>query len=142
MGTHDEDTRKFFAHTRVNCELFQREGAHAQDSIVGRNTTDRIFTHHQKTVCQRTVLLNDSKDGISTCCQALDCCHLVCCTVPLTTSVCTHCGTPRSISQIAMAAICSTDHGGYGAGCGQPPPAGIPSADVLRGRPGPVQRAL
>ena len=51
MGTHDEDTRKFFANTRVNCELFAREGAHAQDSIVGRNTTDRIFTHHQKTVC-------------------------------------------------------------------------------------------
>ncbi len=51
MGTHDEDTRKFFVNTRVNCELFQREGAHAQDSIVGRNTTDRIFTHHQKTVC-------------------------------------------------------------------------------------------
>jgi hypothetical protein len=50
MGTHDEDTRKYFANTRVNCELFPREGAHAQDSIVGRNTTDRIFTHHQKTV--------------------------------------------------------------------------------------------
>ena len=54
MGTHDEDTRKFFANTRVHCELFAREGAHAQDSIVGRNTTDRIFTHHQKTV--RSVL--------------------------------------------------------------------------------------
>ncbi len=50
MGTHDEDTRKYFAGTKVNCILFPREGTHTQDSLVGRNTTDRIFTHHQKTV--------------------------------------------------------------------------------------------
>lgn len=56
MGTHDEDTRKYFAGTKVNCILFVREGGHEQDSIIGRNTTDRIFTHHQKTVCRLLAL--------------------------------------------------------------------------------------
>ncbi len=50
MGTHDEETSKYFKNTRVNCILFPREASHAQDSMVGRNTADRIFTHHQKTV--------------------------------------------------------------------------------------------
>lgn len=50
MGTHDEETRKYFANSRVNCILFPREATHLGDSLVGRNTTDRIFTHHQKTV--------------------------------------------------------------------------------------------
>ena len=50
MGTHDEETRKFFLNTGVMCNLFAREGANQQASFVNRNTTDRIFTHHQKTV--------------------------------------------------------------------------------------------
>ena len=50
MGTHDEETRKFFHNSGVTCVLFPREGANQQASIVNRNTTDRIFTHHQKTV--------------------------------------------------------------------------------------------
>ncbi len=50
MGTHDEETRKYFEKSRVNCILFPREATHTQDSLVGRKTADRIFTHHQKTV--------------------------------------------------------------------------------------------
>jgi hypothetical protein len=49
MGTHDEETRKFFVNSGVTCVLFPREGRDQQSSIVHRNTTDRIFTHHQKT---------------------------------------------------------------------------------------------
>ena len=49
MGTHDEETRKFFVNSGVTCVLFPREGRDQQSSILHRNTTDRIFTHHQKT---------------------------------------------------------------------------------------------
>ena len=51
MGTHDEDTYKFFQNSGVTCVLFPRAGVNEQASLVHRNTTDRIFTHHQKTVC-------------------------------------------------------------------------------------------
>ena len=50
MGTHDEETRKYFQDTGVTCQLFVRAGLNEQTSILNRNTTDRIFTHHQKTV--------------------------------------------------------------------------------------------
>ncbi len=49
MGTHDEETYKFFQNTGVTCVLFPRAGVNEQASLVHRNTTDRIFTHHQKT---------------------------------------------------------------------------------------------
>lgn len=50
MGTHDEETSQYFKNTRVKCVLFPREASHAQESVVRKNTADRIFTHHQKTV--------------------------------------------------------------------------------------------
>lgn len=54
MGTHDEETRKYFQNTGVTCQLFVRAGLNESTSILNRNTTDRIFTHHQKTVrCPR-----------------------------------------------------------------------------------------
>ena len=49
MGTHDEETYRFFQNTGVTSVLFPRAGVNEQASIVHRNTTDRIFTHHQKT---------------------------------------------------------------------------------------------
>ena len=50
MGTHDEETRKYFENTKVKCVLFPREAMHAQESMMKKSTADRIFTHHQKTV--------------------------------------------------------------------------------------------
>mmetsp|Transcript_18608 Transcript_18608/g.56169 ORF Transcript_18608/g.56169 Transcript_18608/m.56169 type:complete len:842 (-) Transcript_18608:570-3095(-) len=50
MGTHDEDTFRYFKNTRVRCILFPREASHAQESVMKKNTADRIFTHHQKTI--------------------------------------------------------------------------------------------
>lgn len=50
MGTHDEETRKYFQNTPVTCLLFPRAGLNEQSSVLNRNATDRIFTHHQKTV--------------------------------------------------------------------------------------------
>ena len=50
MGTHDEETRKYFQNTAVTCLLFPRAGLNEQSSMLNRNTTDRIFTHHQKSV--------------------------------------------------------------------------------------------
>lgn len=153
MGTHDEDTRKFFANTRVNCELFAREGAHAQDSIVGRNTTDRIFTHHQKTVrnvltwlvivlgvtlsaAQAAKLLVGS-DG------AHDILHDI--------AGPQHCNQSHGLMRcggcdgkfgMIHASLARTDSGGLGARRGQPPPAGLAPADIVRRWAGPVQRAV
>ena len=50
MSTHDEETRRYFQNTGVVCVLFPRAGINQQTSLVNRNTTDRIFTHHQKSV--------------------------------------------------------------------------------------------
>ncbi len=60
MGTHDEETYKFFQNTGVTCVLFPRAGVNEQASLVHRNTTDRIFTHHQKTARLLACLIQGS----------------------------------------------------------------------------------
>ena len=42
MGTHDEETRKYFEKTGVTCQLFVRAGLNESTSILNRNTTDRM----------------------------------------------------------------------------------------------------
>lgn len=49
MGTHDEETRKFFEGTQVVCRLCTRD-AGTEYSLAQRQQHGRIFTHHQKTV--------------------------------------------------------------------------------------------
>ncbi len=47
MGTHDEDTRKFFADTRVECMLVGRA---KREGVLASEFVGSCYTHHQKTV--------------------------------------------------------------------------------------------
>ncbi|VVA09974.1 PREDICTED: phospholipase [Prunus dulcis] len=49
MGTHDEETRKFFKHSSVNCVLATRY-ASSKLSIIKQQVVGTLFTHHQKCV--------------------------------------------------------------------------------------------
>ncbi|KAF5191489.1 Phospholipase d delta [Thalictrum thalictroides] len=49
MGTHDEDTRKFFKHSSVICVLAPRY-ASSKLSIFKQQVVGTLFTHHQKCV--------------------------------------------------------------------------------------------
>ncbi|KAK9907703.1 hypothetical protein WJX75_008493 [Coccomyxa subellipsoidea] len=49
MATHDEDTRMFFADSKVECALVAREGG-TVDSVTQKVTKGNMFTHHQKSV--------------------------------------------------------------------------------------------
>ncbi|PIA35507.1 hypothetical protein AQUCO_03500103v1 [Aquilegia coerulea] len=49
MGTHDEETRKFFKHSSVICVLAPRY-ASSKLSIFKQQVVGTLFTHHQKTV--------------------------------------------------------------------------------------------
>ncbi|KAL5706380.1 phospholipase D [Ranunculus cassubicifolius] len=49
MGTHDEETRKFFKHSSVNCVLAPRY-ASSKLSIFKQQVVGTLFTHHQKCV--------------------------------------------------------------------------------------------
>ncbi|XP_050365918.1 phospholipase D delta [Argentina anserina] len=49
MGTHDEETRKFFKHSSVNCVLAPRY-ASSKLSIMKQQVVGTLFTHHQKCV--------------------------------------------------------------------------------------------
>ncbi|CAH9127347.1 unnamed protein product [Cuscuta epithymum] len=52
MATHDEDTRKFFANTAVECVLCPRNADAGSELLQDIEATTRttLFTHHQKTV--------------------------------------------------------------------------------------------
>ncbi|KAK4843999.1 hypothetical protein QYF36_015169 [Acer negundo] len=49
MGTHDEDTLKFFKHSTVNCVLAPRYGS-SKLGIFKQQVVGTVFTHHQKFV--------------------------------------------------------------------------------------------
>ncbi|KAI3985530.1 hypothetical protein MKX01_033844 [Papaver californicum] len=49
MGTHDEETRRFFSHSSVQVLLCPRS-AGRRDSWAKQRETETIYTHHQKTV--------------------------------------------------------------------------------------------
>ncbi|ERM96252.1 hypothetical protein AMTRI_Chr09g34740 [Amborella trichopoda] len=49
MQTHDEETRKFFKHSSVNCVLSPRYGS-SKLSIFKQQVVGTLFTHHQKCV--------------------------------------------------------------------------------------------
>ncbi|KAL6220753.1 hypothetical protein ACLB2K_008509 [Fragaria x ananassa] len=49
MGTHDEETRKFFKHSSVTCVLAPRY-ASSKLSIMKQQVVGTLFTHHQKCV--------------------------------------------------------------------------------------------
>ncbi|CAN0918889.1 Phospholipase D delta [Linum grandiflorum] len=49
MGTHDEETRKFFKHSSVICVLSPRY-ASSKLSVVKQHVVGSVFTHHQKCV--------------------------------------------------------------------------------------------
>nr|AEI99558.1 phospholipase D delta [Litchi chinensis] len=49
MGTHDEETRKFFKHSSVNCVLAPRY-ASSKLGIFKQQVVGTMFTHHQKCV--------------------------------------------------------------------------------------------
>ena len=47
MGTHDEDTRRFFEGTAVDCKLVSRGRT---DGVIADVFVGTVYTHHQKTV--------------------------------------------------------------------------------------------
>ena len=47
MGTHDEDTRRFFEDTNVECVLVGRQQS---DGVLADRFSANVYTHHQKTV--------------------------------------------------------------------------------------------
>eukprot|EP00879_Flechtneria_rotunda_P013406 GHRR01013996.1.p1 GENE.GHRR01013996.1~~GHRR01013996.1.p1 ORF type:complete len:724 (+),score=209.94 GHRR01013996.1:247-2418(+) len=49
MGTHDQETYRFFKHTEVTCVLCPRQGG-MEDSLLQKVARGSMFTHHQKTV--------------------------------------------------------------------------------------------
>nr|XP_011461950.1 PREDICTED: phospholipase D delta-like [Fragaria vesca subsp. vesca] len=49
MGTHDEETRKFFKNSSVTCVLAPRYGS-SKLSIIKQKVVGTVFTHHQKCV--------------------------------------------------------------------------------------------
>ncbi|KAM0949801.1 putative phospholipase D [Dioscorea sansibarensis] len=49
MQTHDEETRKFFKHSSVICELSPRYGS-SKLSLFKQQVVGNLFTHHQKCV--------------------------------------------------------------------------------------------
>ncbi|CAN4078670.1 unnamed protein product [Withania somnifera] len=49
MGTHDEETRKFFKHSSVICVLSPRY-ASSKLSLIKQQVVGTMFTHHQKCV--------------------------------------------------------------------------------------------
>jgi len=54
MGTHDEDTRRYFEGTDVDCVLVPRQKSDQNSSVLGRVMANEFvsgcYTHHQKTV--------------------------------------------------------------------------------------------
>ncbi|CAN4083496.1 unnamed protein product [Withania somnifera] len=61
MGTHDEETRKFFKHSSVICVLSPRY-ASSKLSLIKQQVVGTMFTHHQKCVLVDTQALgNDRK---------------------------------------------------------------------------------
>ena len=62
MGTHDEDTRRFFEGTNVNCVLVSRGRS---DGVIGDVFAGTCYTHHQKTViCDADFEEDESKRQI------------------------------------------------------------------------------
>ena len=58
MGTHDEDTRRFFKDTNVECVLVGRQQS---ESFLADKFSANIYSHHQKTViCDA----NDEDSGL------------------------------------------------------------------------------
>ncbi|CAK0785144.1 hypothetical protein CVIRNUC_008350 [Coccomyxa viridis] len=49
MMTHDEETREYFANTKVVAAIVPREGG-TEDSVTQKFTKGNMFTHHQKSV--------------------------------------------------------------------------------------------
>ena len=47
MGTHDEDTRRFFEGSNVECVLV---GRHKSDGVLSNQFVSTCYSHHQKTV--------------------------------------------------------------------------------------------
>ena len=47
MGTHDEETRRFFDDTQVDCVLVGRQKT---DGVLANHFVSGIYTHHQKTI--------------------------------------------------------------------------------------------
>ncbi|MQL74856.1 hypothetical protein Taro_007229 [Colocasia esculenta] len=60
MGTHDEETRKFFKHSNVHCVLAPRYASNKL-SIFKQKVVGTVFTHHQKCVVVDTQAAGDNR---------------------------------------------------------------------------------
>ncbi|XP_044499628.1 phospholipase D delta-like [Mangifera indica] len=60
MTTHDEETKKFFKHSSVNCVLAPRY-ASSKLSIINQQIVGTIFTHHQKCVIVDTQAFGNNR---------------------------------------------------------------------------------
>ncbi|GBG88555.1 hypothetical protein CBR_g48024 [Chara braunii] len=59
MGTHDEETKSFFRHSRVKCVLATRN-ADSKLSYFRQGVVSTFYTHHQKTVVVDAPVKHDS----------------------------------------------------------------------------------
>ena len=62
MGTHDEDTRRFFEGTAVDCVLVARNRS---EGILADRSVRTVYTHHQKTIICDAELKGDERQLVA-----------------------------------------------------------------------------